>query len=116
MAEYTKRERAELRRLAAEVYEWELRGQLELLDSSFAEWRRGKMLSSELSDAIHQFHQHEARDIWSMYQTLKDPEIVARGLAIGALIEDALSTSLRDKIKPLSRNFTQAKESDRSGI
>jgi hypothetical protein len=108
VAEYSKRERAELRRLAAEVYEWELRGQLELLDKSFAEWRRGKMLSSELADAIHQFHQHEARDIWSMYQTLKDPEIVARGIALGAIVDDALSAELRDKIKPLSHHFREA--------
>ena len=63
MAEYSKSERTELRRLAAEAYEWELRGKLELLDKSFAEWRRGKMLCSDLVDAIHQFHQHQARDI-----------------------------------------------------
>ena len=55
MTEYSKRERAELRQLAAEVYEWELGVQLELLDKSFAEWRRGKIPSSELADAIHQF-------------------------------------------------------------
>ena len=109
MAEYSKRERAELRRLAAEIYEWELRGRLELLDKSFAEWRRGTMLSSELADAIHKFHQHEARDIWSMYQTLKDPEIVARGIALGAISDDVLSAQLRDKIKPLSQYFREAR-------
>lgn len=110
MTEFSKRERAELRRLAAEVYEWELRGHLELLDKSFAEWRGGKMLSSELSDAIHQFHQHEARDIWSMYQTLKDPEIVARGITLGAISDEALSGGLRDKIKPLSHHYREARK------
>jgi hypothetical protein len=99
-----------LRRLAADVYEWELRGELEVLDKSFSDWRRGKLLSSELSDAIHQFHQHEARDIWSMYQTLKDPEIVARGIALGAISDDALSAELRDKIKPLSNHFREARK------
>lgn len=110
MAEYSKRERAELRRLAAEVYEWELRGQLERLDKSFSEWRRGKMPSPELADAIHQFHQHEARDIWSMYQTLKEPAIVARGLALGAISEDMLPGELRDKIKVLSHYFRDARQ------
>ena len=100
-----------LRRLAAEVYEWELRVQLELLDNSFAEWRRGKLLRSELSDAIHRFHQHEARDIWSMYQTLKEPEMVARGIALGAISGDALSAVLRDKIIPLSHYFRDARKS-----
>jgi hypothetical protein len=110
MTEYSKRERAELRRLAVEVYEWELGVQLELLDKSFDEWRRGKMLSSELSDAIHQFHQNEARDIWSKYQTLKDPEIVARGIALGAISGDVLSAELRDKIEPLSHHFLEVRK------
>jgi hypothetical protein len=68
------------------------------------------MLSSELADAIHQFHQHEARDIWSMYQTLKDPELVARGIALGAISDDAQSAELRDKIKPLSNYFREARK------
>ena len=110
MADFSKRERAELRRLAADVYEWELRGELEVLDKSFSDWRRGKLLSSELSDAIHEFHQHAARDIWSMYQTLKDPELVARGIALGAISDDALSAALREKIKPLSHHFRDARK------
>ena len=110
MADFSKRERAELRRLAADVYEWELRGELEVLDKSFSDWRRGKLLSSELSDAIHEFHQHAARDIWSMYQTLKDPELVARGIALGAISDDALSAELRDKIKPLSNHFREVRK------
>jgi len=110
VADFSKRERAELRRLAADVYEWELRGELEVLDKSFSDWRRGKLLSSELSDAIHEFHQHAARDIWSMYQTLKDPELVARGIALGAISDDALSAELRDKIKPLSNHFREARK------
>jgi hypothetical protein len=110
VADFSKRERAELRRLAADVYEWELRGELEVLDKSFSDWRRGKLLSSELSDAIHEFHQHAARDIWSMYQTLKDPELVARGIALGAISDDALSAELRDKIKPLSNHFREVRK------
>jgi predicted transcriptional regulator len=62
------------------------------------------------SDAIHQFHQHEARDIWSLYQTLKKPAIVARGLALGAISEDMLSGELRDKIKVLSHYFRDARQ------
>ena len=51
-----------------------------------------------------------ARDIWSMYQTLKYPEIVARGIALGAISDDALSAELRDKIKPLSHRFREARK------
>jgi len=110
VAEFSKSERAALRRLVAEIYEWELRVHLERLDKSFSEWRCGKMLSSELADAIHQFHRHEARDTWSIYQTLKAPEIVARGLALGAISEDTLSGELRDKIKVLSHYYRDARQ------
>jgi hypothetical protein len=105
VAEYSKTERAELRRLAGDVYEWELRQELRTLDESFREWREGKLLSSELSDAIHEFHQHAGRDLWLMYQSLRDDDTVARGLVLGTLTEDAVSPTLREKIKPLSRSF-----------
>jgi len=81
--EYSKSERKLLRDLAGEVYEWELHGHLEQLDKAFAEWRRGEMFSSELSDKIHHFHQNAARELWSMYQSLKEDHIVARGVVLG---------------------------------
>ncbi len=103
MTAYTKRERAELRRLSGEVYEWELGRKLKDLDESFGRWRNGEILSSELSGAIHEFHQHAGREIWSMYQSIDPASAVARGLAMGALTEDALWPSLRDRIKALAR-------------
>ena len=48
MAEFTKRERGQLRRLANEIYEAEAHALLEELESSFAQWRAGEVLSSEL--------------------------------------------------------------------
>jgi hypothetical protein len=105
VAEYSKTERAELRRLAGHVYEWELGQELRTLDDAFRKWREGKLLSSELSDAIHEFHQHAGRDLRSMYQSLRDDDKVARGLVLGALTEEAISPSLRQKIKPLTRSF-----------
>jgi hypothetical protein len=111
MAEYTKKERAELRRLTAEIYEWELARELQILDESFQKWREGKMFSSDLSDEIHNFHQHAAREIWSMYQRIHPWNAVARGLAMGALSEDAISPGLREKIKVLSRHFLDINES-----
>ena len=87
------------------MYEWELGQELQALDESFRKWRDGKLLSSELSDAIHEFHQHAGRNLWSMYQSLRDDDKVARGLVLGALTENAISPGLREKIKPLLRNF-----------
>jgi hypothetical protein len=97
--------------LTSEIYEWELGRELKDLDESFRKWREGKMLSSELSAAIHEFHQHAARELWSMYQRIDSASAVARGLAIGALSEDAIPERLRERIKALSRYYEQDESS-----
>ena len=79
MAEFSKSEKKSLRELAGVVYEAEARLALDELDAQFERWRSGEMLGSELIAAIHEFHQQDARSLWSMYQSLKEPEIVARG-------------------------------------
>src|SRR5262245_44247203 len=64
-SEFTKAERRELRELAGDVYEAEARQYLEELDEDFERWRKGEMLSSNLLTSIHQFHQHQNRELWN---------------------------------------------------
>ena len=109
MADYSKKERAELRRLASEAYERELGSHLSELDKSFAEWRRGKLLSSELSGAIHEFHQHTARDVWSAYQSPHESIIVARAIALGIILEKEVATAIREKLRESVALFVQEK-------
>lgn len=40
---------------------------LQELDAEFERWRRGDSLGSDLITTIHEFHQHQARDLWSIY-------------------------------------------------
>jgi len=79
---------------------------LEELDAQFQEWRTGEIESSELLQAIHEFHQHQSRQLWSRYQALKEPEIVARGLALG-LLEESVPEELRAKLAPLVEFFSR---------
>ena len=109
MADYSKKERAELRRLASEAYERELGSRLSELDKSFAEWRRGKLLSSELSGAIHEFHQHTARDVWSAYQSPHESIIVARAIALGIISEKEVATAIREKLRESVALFAEEK-------
>ena len=99
-AEFTKAERKTLRELSGTTYEAEAHLMLEELDAEFQSWRTGEMESSELLRAIHEFHQHQSRELWSMYQGLKEPDIVARGLALG-LLREAVSEEIRTKLAPL---------------
>ena len=99
MADYSKKERAKLRDLASEAYERELGSHLEALEASFAAWRRGEKLSSELSNEIHEFHQHAAKDVWSSYQLPHPAMIVARAVAFGILSESEIPEALLIKLK-----------------
>ena len=106
MPEFTKSERGKLRDLAASVYEAEAHKMLEALDAEFGRWRKGEIQSSELLRAIHDFHQRPSRELRSMYQTLKSPEIVARGIAL-SLVDEPIAQDLRDKLEMLVTLFSR---------
>jgi hypothetical protein len=108
----TKKEHAELRRLATMAYERELGGHIAELDKSFTKWRQGKLLSSELSNEIHEFHQHAARDTWSAYQIRHTSIVVARAIALGIPTEQEVPATLREKLSGTVAAF--AGEDDRA--
>ena len=107
MAEFSKSEQRLLRELAGVVHEADARLALDELDAEFARWRNGELLGLELIAAIHEFDQKDARALWSVYQALKDPDIVARGLALGLIGADAVPEKLRAKLEPLMRGFSR---------
>jgi hypothetical protein len=79
---------------------------LQDLELDFNRWRKREILSSELIDRIHEFHQGASRDLWSLYRGIREPEIVARGLALGFLPESSVSTELLAKLEPLRAAFS----------
>jgi hypothetical protein len=99
VAKFSKQEREQLRRLASAAYERELGNELAILDKSFSEWRNGKLLSSELSDRIHDFHQNAAREVWSTYQVRDDSMLVSRAIARGIISKTDLPGALREKLQ-----------------
>lgn len=107
MSEFTKSERRELRGLSDDVYQAEAHLLLEELDAEFQRWREGELLSSELLAAIHEFHQHASRDLWSRYQFLKDPDAVARGVALGFIERSRLSEALSLKLESAINYFSE---------
>jgi len=101
MTDFTKRERQVLRELAGHVYEAEVALLLEDLATSFTQWRSGEILPSELLQLIHEFHRDQSRELWSMYQGLRECDIVARGLARGLSLETKVPSSIQEKLKAL---------------
>jgi hypothetical protein len=107
MLEFSKAEKRLLREIASAVYESEAQRVLEGLEAKFLRWRAGEVASSELLAAIHEFHQVGSRDLWSRYQSLKEPEIVARGIALGFLPKRELPAPLLEKLAPLVEFFAR---------
>jgi hypothetical protein len=98
--EFTKSERKQMRELAATAYEAEAHALLEELDAEFARWRSGECLSSELLAAIHEFHQHRSRELWSSYQGLSDSLVLERGLSLGLIAESSIPPTILAKLHP----------------
>jgi hypothetical protein len=101
MPEFSKAERRTLRELAGRVYEADARLVLSELEREFSRWRANEIESSELLEKIHKFHQEQSRELWSRYQSLREPEIVARGLALGFINESEVPEGLRISLAPL---------------
>lgn len=95
---FTKVESRKLRELAGLAYERELSAGLRELDEDFAKWRANSINAFDLSDAIHEFHNGLARELWSLYSRLKPPTIVRSALERGVLVPDDVPPKLLAKL------------------
>ena len=77
----TKEQKRQARELATAAREAELSEALRELDVLFSDWRNGRLDAFQLSDAIHQFHDGQARDLFKMYNGLAPEDLAARAIA-----------------------------------
>lgn len=104
----SKKQKAELRRLAELAYERELGQHLTELAAAFGDWKRGNITAGELSDLVHEFHQGPAREVWARHATLKSTDRrVAWGLANGLLEEREVAPDLLALVREGAETFRQ---------
>ena len=97
----TKKQKAELRRLAGLAHERELSAALSNLESEFGRWRRGEISVFELNDRIHRFHHGVSRDLYKLYDP-RDAEIVVPGaIARDTLKEQEVDPALLRNVAEL---------------
>jgi hypothetical protein len=101
MDSFGKAQRKELRRLAAVAHERELGTTLAALQVQFQEWHAGKLDVHGLSDAIHQFHNGVARDLYVTYTRLEPRVAVAQAVARKILRDDEVPPMLREGLQSL---------------
>jgi hypothetical protein len=77
----TKEQKRQARELATVAREAELAEALEELHELFSDWRNGRIDALQLSDAIHQFHDGQSRELFKMYNGLPPEDLAARAIA-----------------------------------
>jgi len=99
MEPITRRESKDLRRLAGIAYDRELGRELARLETSFADWRAGRLSSHDVSGAIHAFHDGVARDLWVLYNRIDPSSTVPRAVVAGLLAESEVPAALLAKLQ-----------------
>ena len=97
---YTKKEKKNLRELAALAYERELVEALEELYANFSQWKKGEIQAFDLQDYIHKFHNGISRELWNVYAAGHNDFAVIQAVAKGVVSEKEVKDVLWIKIKP----------------
>lgn len=103
---FTKKQKAEVRRLNGLAWERELSVALDHLHRDFDALKSGDISAFDMSDRIHRFHDYTARDLYKCY-TYGDsyfavPSAIARGIIDRSEVSSELLKLLEPTIKDLS--------------
>lgn len=107
-----KESKRRLAELSAIAHDRELALYLSKLENRFGDWREGIIAPSELSDAIHRFHDGPAREIYGIYATMKRDQLVARAIGVGLLGEDEVPPEIREPLAELIPHFRETYKID----
>lgn len=94
-------DRKALRKLTDIAYQRETERALSDLEERFAAWRRGEISCFTLNNAIHEYHDGVARDIWKHYNYFKPEQLVPVAVAKGVLRESELPLHQLEKFRQL---------------
>ena len=90
----TKRQKAELRRLAGLAHERELSAAVGDLQLEFERGKKGEISVFALNESIHKFHHGISRDLYKRYDLTDLDWSVAGAIARGTLGKDEVDTLL----------------------
>jgi len=98
-----------MRALQALAWERELEKELTKLEDQFRSWRGGTIGAFDLSDRIHLFHDHEARDLYKCYSDRNNPFAVPVAIVKGIISESEVSRQLLEAISSDIQHFRDAR-------
>lgn len=102
---FTKKQKAELRHLNGLAWERELSSALTDLRREFERFTAGELSPFDLSDKIHEFHDHTGRDLYKRYaygtNIFAVPSAISRGIIKRSEVTPELLELLEPTIKRL---------------
>ncbi|MBW1894903.1 MAG: hypothetical protein JRI91_14595 [Deltaproteobacteria bacterium] len=106
MRSYSKAVKKKMSHLAGLAHQREQEEYLAKLAEKFDAWRKKEIDCWDLTDAIHQFHQKDAQNVYKVYDSNDDYDIqVARGIRFGLLkreeVDEDVLTSIEDLLRAL---------------
>lgn len=93
----------DLRKLAIQAHERELKNALLGLFGKFDQWRRGQMDPFELNDLVRQHVEMTAKELQAKYLNTPPETAVAMAVVSGVLHQDDVPEEHRPRIEPLVR-------------
>lgn len=108
-------DRKNLRRLAGVAYERELSTELKKLHDQFHDWLEDRLDTFALSDAVHEFHDGAARNLYAFYTYSKAEIQVARAVAHGVLSRDEVPEPILEGLRSLIEFFEEDSEGEMEG-
>jgi hypothetical protein len=91
----SKKAKRQLRELAGIAYERELRTALKPVEQALADMHAGKCDAFAVSEAIHQFHQKPARDLWVQYNQMEADFSVSAALLDNIISPEEIPAEVR---------------------
>lgn len=111
----TKRQKAELRRLAALAHERELSAVVGDLQVEFQQWQKGEINVFALNESIHKFHHGISRDLYKRYDLRDIDWSVAGAIARGTLLEQEVDALLLDNLAGVIAFFKEREKAKSRG-
>ena len=100
----SKSKRHAIHELLGDAHEAEIARALLDVEAAIQEWRDGKILPTQVSDRIHEFHK-ERQEIFKTYTNRNRPLVLARAVFYGLIPLDRVPEDLRPRVEELQTLF-----------
>lgn len=108
MDDLPKQIKRQLRELNAKAYQIEVSAELDKLWTQFTEWKAGRIGPWELTETIHKYHNHTARELYNLYETTVNLRLnVGRAVALGLLSREEIPASVWPHIESVVEFYRQ---------